>query len=281
MLARDWKAWYAREREELGADGLAKLLGTAPELGPAAAVVFPHTKLRDSGALAAAAALAAVRSGREEVLALGVLHGARAADATRVRAARAGDPAALRELRGVHGPGAPGDAGLWTEEFSLDGFRALLEAAARRVGRPAPRLLERYPFLVGERPDDLPGLEELRAALDRGAALVATADPIHHGAGYGTPAAEQRAREDPRTLAQARRCVAEGFELLGRSPYGLFLDHARRAKSDFRDAGPVLAELLGPGLRLEILDLALVDYAEVLQSPAPTWVAGALALARG
>jgi hypothetical protein len=39
---------------------------------------------------------------------------------------------------------------------------------------------------------DLPGIDELQALLAAGAALVATADPIHHGAGYGTAPAECR-----------------------------------------------------------------------------------------
>jgi hypothetical protein len=280
MLAREWKGWYARERSELAQPGLEALLDAAPRVAEgAAAVIFPHTKLRDSGALPAAAARWALESGCDQVLALGVLHGARESDAGAVRAARAGDPAALAQLRRVHGPGTAGDAGHWTEEFSLDGFRALLECAARRAGRPAPRVIERYPFLVGERPGDLPGLDELARLLEGGAALVATADPIHHGAGYGTPAAEQLPREPVQTLEHARSCVQEGLELLAKHSYREFLEHAQRAKSDFRDAGPALAELLGPGFRVQLADLTLVDYCDVFGAPAPTWVAGALAAA--
>lgn len=277
--ARAWKSYYALERERLGARGLERLLERAPEvtLPEPGALVFPHTRLELSGELVAAAALACVRSGRESVLALGVLHGAREADAALVAQARAGERAALAELRRVHGP-----EGYASEEFSLDGFAALLELAARREGRPAPRLLARYPFLVGERPLDLPGLDELRALVEGGAALVATADPIHHGAGYGTPEGEWLSAQDPRTHELARARVARGFELLVARDFTGFLEHARRERSDFRDPGPVLATLLlerasGRALSATVLDLALVDYAPVVEAPEPTWVAGALA----
>ena len=159
--------------------------------------MFPHTRLETSGELAGAAALAAVRSGCDTVLALGVLHGARVQDAALVREARAGNGPARRALRRVHGPGVPGDGGRWEEEFSLDGFCALLAAAAEREGRPPPRVVRRFPFLTGENPADLPGLDGLLAVRAEGVFLVATADPIHHGVGYDTPAPELRPREDP------------------------------------------------------------------------------------
>src|SRR5262249_19279721 len=156
-----------------------RLLERAPsvELPAKGALVFPHTLLAFSGELVAACALACVHSGRDTVLALGVLHGAREADAPLVARARAGDREARAQLRRVHGPGAARADGRWQEEFSLDGFAALLELAARREGRAPPRLVARFPFLVGETPEDLPGLDELRALVGSGAALVATADP--------------------------------------------------------------------------------------------------------
>jgi hypothetical protein len=280
FTARGWKAHYAAEREALGAAGLLRLLERAPAvtLPERGALVFPHTHLASSGELVAAVARAVIRSGRSEVLALGVLHGAREQDRELVHAARAGEARALGLLRGVHGPGLPGEHA--AEEFSLDGFTALVEAAARAEGRPVPRLLLRYPFLVGETPHDLPGLPELRAALERGAALVATADPIHHGAGYGTPPGERLAREDPSTAELARASVERGLELLARHDFAGFLRHAAAERSDFRDPGVVLATLLGESLEARVLALDLADYASTLEAEAPTWVAGALSLVR-
>ena len=279
--AREWKTFYAAERRELGEAGLEALLDRAPrvDLPLRGALVFPHTRLSTSGELAAAAALAVVRAGCDEVIALGVLHGAREEDAELVRRAREGAPIARAALRRVHGPGATGDRGHASEEFSLDGFHALVELAARRAGRAAPRIVARYPFLVGDRADDLPGMDDLRARVDDGAALVATADPMHHGAGYGARPEDRLAEEDPQTLDFVRWSVERGFAMLAARDVAGFLRHAAEVRSDFRDAGPAMAWLVDPEgrLRAEIEELRLVDYADVLDAPPPTWVAGALA----
>ncbi len=271
--ARAWKEHYRREREELGLPGLRALVERAREvaLPEHGALVFPHTHLRSSGELTAAVARACVASGRDEVLALGVLHGAREEDAPLVARARGGDAEARRALRRVHGPG-----GHTTEEFSLDSFAALLEAAAEVAGKKPPRLVERYPFLVGPTPGDLPGLDELMRLRENGAALVATADPIHHGAGYGTPPADHVRREAG--AAFARAAIERGLDLLSKEDFEAFLAHAQEVKSDFRDPGPVLATLLAREgtLSAEVLDVDLADYAATLGAEQPTWVAGAL-----
>jgi hypothetical protein len=155
----------------------------------------------------------------------------------------------------------------------------LVELAAKREGRRAPRILARYPFLGGDQPAELRGADELRARVDRGAALVATADPIHHGAGYGAREEDCLPREDPQTLEFARWTIERGFDFLATRDYGGFLRHAAEVRSDFRDSGPLLAWLIDAKAPLvaEILDLILVDYSKALDVPAPTWVAGALA----
>ena len=284
--ARAWKEYYARERAALGEAGLLARLEHAEgwvdpllaALAHGGALVFPHTRLEVSGDLPAAVALAAVRSGRAEVLALGVLHGAREADAALVQAARAGEVAALGTLRRVHGPGVPDDARPWEEEFSPDNFCAPVDAAARRGGLPAPRVVCRYPFLTGSTPADLPGMDELAALVADGAALVATTDPIHHGVGYGLSPEECWPLEAASTTTLARAAVEEGFHRLAARDYAAFLEHAAALRSDFRDVGPVLAHLLPAGpLHATIHDLRLVDYAEALASAPPTWVAAALA----
>jgi hypothetical protein len=136
--AADWKTFYAHEREKLGDVGIAERLDRAPDVSlPAGgALVFPHTMLSVTGHLTAAVARAVVRSGADEVLALGVLHGGREGDADAVRRARSGDAQARAALRKVH---EGGDA-VCAEEFSLDHFLAFLALAAAREGRPAPRV---------------------------------------------------------------------------------------------------------------------------------------------
>lgn len=238
-----------------------------------------------------------METGGEEILALGVLHGARAQDVALVRRARdEGDETARRALRRVHGPGVRGDAGHWAEEFSLDNFCALVEAAARRLGRKAPRVTCRYPFLVGEHPEDLPGMDELREIVARGAVVVATADLIHYGVGYGDdPVAHERTPRDqshwsPRFNTDewkagmtanptiARIMVEYMKALLIQQDYAQFQQITREYRSDFRDGGPTLFHLL-PVENLRggwVRGVKLVDYAEALQVPSPTWVAAAL-----
>lgn len=281
LTSREWKTYYIRERESMGEAGLRACLERAPhvEWPSGGALIFPHTRLDTSGPLAAAAALAVWRTGCDEVLALGVLHGARETDAALVSQARAEDPDARRTLRRVHGPGIPGDGGHWHEEFSLDGFCALLDTAARREGRRPPRVVCRYPFLVGDSPADLPGIDELTGLVAGGALLVATADPVHHGVGYGTPAENCRQVNDLHTQPFAEETVRTHLGLLTRRDFARFQRHAAEIRSDFRDGGPVTTHLMSAASRLEstLHSLAIVDYADILQAPDPTWVAAALA----
>lgn len=280
--AKAWKAFYCAERESLGAEGLQQLIASAPAVkapgNGAGAIVFPHTRLRMSGTLPAAAARAVVEAKCETVLALGVLHGAREEDAPLVQRARSGDIDALRHLRRVHGPGVAGDRGHWSEEFSLDNFQALVEVAANMAGLRAPKLIARYPFLTGDMPLTLSGLDELRQLLADGAMLVATTDPIHEGVGYGTDTKELLPRESDETLATARQWIQEAFSSLAQRDFRAFLDNAQAVRSDFRDVGPVMVTLLESGkLSPRIHELILVDYHDVLECAEPTWVAAALA----
>jgi hypothetical protein len=228
------------------------------------ALVFPHTRLATSDHLVASVARAAART-RQDVLALGVLHGAREGDAQVVAKARAGDLGARNVLRGIHDEG-----GFAAEEFSLDGFRALYERACRREGF-TPRLTTRYPFLVGDHPEDLPGWEDL-ARLSRDRMVVGTGDLMHHGIGYGT--AEALDETVAGTIDFARSRIEEQLGALARADFSGFCRLCSRDASDFRDVGPVLA-LLFPDAAWELDDLSLVNYADVLDCAKPTWVAAA------
>jgi predicted class III extradiol MEMO1 family dioxygenase len=248
-----WKSYYAAERAELGEAGLIALFEDAPRvvLRAGGAIVFPHTRLRVSGAQVAAAASAVIESDADRVLAIGVRHGAR----------DGGESA-----RGIYDAVA--------DEFSLDNFRVLLELAARRAGKKTPELIVRFPFLVGGDPSTLPRIEEI-GELARTCAVVATTDPIHYGIGYGDKAAVM-ARESEEARRYARDEIEYAFSVLAELELDQFAEHAARVKSDFRDVGPVLATVLGRGFRFAIKSLELVDYAEVLGAPKPTWVAAAL-----
>jgi hypothetical protein len=280
-LARAWKDHYAKERATLGEKGLDALFDRAPDvaLPSRGALVFPHTHLRAAGHFVAAAARAVVRSGSDRVLAIGVLHHARAIDAPIVARARAGDESARAIMRRVHGPGVAGDDERWSEEYSLDNFTALVARAARREGRAPPRVVARFPFLADDDPESVPGVDELARFVDAGCALVGTADAIHHGVGYDTPENERLAIDDAGTKPWAVAAIDAQYALLASGQYAAFQEEAARARSDFRDAGPVLAMLLrrfGRALAARVVGIELVDYAETLDVARPTWVAAPL-----
>lgn len=273
--AAEWKTFYAHEREKLGEVGIAERLDRAPDLAlPAGgALVFPHTMLSVTGHLTAAVARAVLRTGADEVLALGVLHGGRKSQADVVKRARGGELAARTSLRKLH----PSTDPFCAEEFSLDNFVAFLELAARREGKKPPRVRAYYPFLVGDDPEHLPGMPEVAKLAER-MPVVATTDPIHHGNGYGTALEALRREKDEATKTWARTCIESQLDLLARTQWSAFARLCAEVRSDFRDVGPVLGWLTGRGgaPRGAIVELHLVDYAEVLGADPPTWVAGPL-----
>lgn len=272
VSALQWKRFYDEERSRTRLDAL---LDAAPvvELPPRGALIFPHTMLAHSGLQPASVASAVLRARPDRLLILGVLHGARERDAERVAAARSGDAHHRAALRGLHGPGVDGDARLWSEEFSTDNIIALLRAAYARAGATLPELLVRYPFLVGDSPHDLPGMDALRAIVDGGAAVIATGDLQHHGAGYGTPLAEQRPVSE---VEFARSVVTRELGLLCARDFQAHQRHCASVRSDFRDVGPVLLSVV-TAARFTLHALQTVDYAAVIESPDPTWVTAALA----
>jgi hypothetical protein len=236
------------------------------------ALLFPHSSAAVCGHLIAAVVHAVLDAGARRVLALGVLHALNETlAAARRRVAEGGDPTA-ESTWGVQGPGLAGRED-WRREFSLDHFAWLLTAEASRRGVAAPTLIARFPFLAGRAPERMPGVDALREIASKpGTALVATADPVHHGHGYGDP--EPLAPEDG-GAALARERIEAGLALLSAGDPSAFLRHCLAAKSDARDVGPVLRHLLGP-CRWRVHDLVIDDMSIPYQSPPPTWVAGAL-----
>ena len=104
--------------------------------------------------------------------------------------------------------------------------------------------------------------------------IVSTADPFHHGIGYGDPPERALAPGDG-GLELARATIEEGIALLGRGDYAGYDAHCVEAKSDARDAGVVFRHLRG-AMHGSILDLAYTDAAALYEAPDPTWVAAPL-----
>jgi len=274
----DFTAAAERSQRRLGSDGAARLLDAgrawdlAPVLGSGGAVVFPHLSLEVCGYHAAAAVHACLDSGADRVLVLGVLHALTAElEDARVRVANGGDPSEESSW-GIQGPGLKGRTD-WTSEFSLSNFLFLMREEAERRGVEGPGMVVRYPYLAGGRPADLPGMEELESTV-RDAVVVATADPFHHGIGYGDPE-EDALTPEGGGLELAGRRIGEGLALLRAGDHAGYNRHCVEVKSDARDVGQVLRHIIGP-LTGRVLDLVAEDMSEAYDAPAPTWVAGAL-----
>lgn len=269
---------YAEERERLGETGINRLLDAgrawdlAPTLAAGGAVIFPHADLEACGHQIAAAVHACLDSGAKRVLVVGVLHALTdEMEEARVRVAN-GTDVTREPLWGVQGPGLDGRDD-WRREFSLSNFLFLWQQETRRRGVAGPELVVRYPYLAGGRPEILPGIEELQEIV-RDAAVVTTADPFHHGIGYGEPP-ETALHPEAGGLDLARERIEQGLALLRAGDYWGYNQHCVDAKSDARDAGQVLRYLLGP-LDGRILDLTWCDTTAMYDQPAPTWVATAL-----
>ncbi|MCB1162823.1 hypothetical protein KDL67_09075 [bacterium] len=274
----DFKVLHAEQHARLGDVGAAHLLEAgrrwrlAPVLEAGGALLFPHTSAAVCGHQIAAVVHAVLDAGARQVLALGVLHGLspELADARR-RVAAGGDPA-NEPAWGVQGPGLDARQD-WRREFSLDHFAWLLAAEAARRDVPAPALVARFPFLAGVAPERMPGFDELASLVSEpGTVLVATGDLVHHGHGYGDTA--PLAPGDG-GLAMAAARIDAGFALLAAGDRAGYQEHCVRTKSDARDVGPVLRELLGP-CRWRVHDLVTDDMSGPYQATPPTWVAGAL-----
>jgi hypothetical protein len=271
-------ALYRREHEELGEQGTLERLERAREwdLAPALAsggvVVFPHAGVFDCGHHVAAAVQGCLDSGAERVVVISVLHAfTDEMQEARTRVSAGEDPSQW-PFWGVQGPGIEG-RDEWRDDHSLISWRHFWAAETKRRGITGPEVVERYPYLAGGWPDRLPGIEEL-AELAEDAVIVSTADPFHHGIGYGDPP-EQSLPPDETGLARARDTIEEGLALLEAGDYAGYDAHCLEAKSDARDAGVVFRYLRGE-LRGSIIDLTYTDAAELYEAPRPTWVAAPL-----
>lgn len=278
QLREQIHALYRAEHEAMGERGTldrldqARRWDLAPTLRAGGVLVFPHAGVLDCGHQTAAVVNACLDSGADRVIVVSVLHAfSDEMQDARVRVAAGEDPARW-PFWGIQGPGISG-RNEWREDHSLVSFRHFWAAEIRRRATRGPEVIERYPYLAAGKPERLPGVEEL-ARLAEGATVVSTADPFHHGVGYGDPPEKALPPHDG-GLALARRSINEGIEILGRGDYWGYNQHCMRAKSDARDAGQVFRHLRAV-THGRILDLTHTDTAELYDQPRPTWVAAAL-----
>jgi len=235
-------------------------------------LVFPHAGVADCGHQIAACVHACLDSGADRVLLVSVLHAfTDEMQDARVRVAN-GEPPSDFKHWGIQGPGLEGLEN-WKHDHVLTSWRHLWEAETKRRGESGPEVIERFPYLAGGKPEELPGIDEL-VEIAKDAVIVSTADPFHHGIGYGdTPENSYPPNEEG--LALARKTINDGIKILGAGDYWGYNHHCVVAKSDARDAGQVFRYLRGP-MTGEILDLTYTEADDLYNAPKPTWVAGAL-----
>jgi hypothetical protein len=281
QLQKDIQALYAREHAELGDEGTLEHLKRGKQwdlsgtLSAGGILVFPHAGVKDCGYQIAAAVHACLDSGAKRVVVISVLHAFTDAMEQARRRVAAGSDVTKEEFWGIQGQGIEGRQE-WTGDHALISWRHFWKAEVRRRGLKAhqiPEVIERYPYLAGGKPEILPGIEEL-AELVKDAVIVSTADPFHHGIGYGTAPAEAF-HPDKEGIAKAQSKIEEGIATLARGDYWGYNQHCVDAKSDARDAGQVFRYLRGE-MRGRVIDITYSDATELYNQPPPTWVAAPL-----
>ncbi|MGH3651020.1 MAG: hypothetical protein ACRDU9_09975, partial [Acidimicrobiia bacterium] len=268
---------YQREHEELGDDGTYAILDEARRwdmsqiLAGGGVVTFAHVNVADCGAHVAAAVNGALDSGTDTVLAISVLHAfTEEMELARRDVSSAGGSPSSHPTWGIQGPGIEFREE-WRGDHALRSLRHFWEAETRRRGITNRRLVERYPFLAGGNPQDLPNIDEV-VGLAENAVIVATGDQFHHGIAYGTPE-DEALHIEPDGLDAARRSMEAGIELIDAGDYRGYDHHCVIAKSDDRDAAQLYRFLRGP-LRSTLLDIGYSDATELYDQPAPSWAAG-------
>lgn len=279
----DWPKIYTEQHAALSkaevdnilAQGRAWQLGNVLQSG--GVVVFPHAALLDCGHQVAAATNAALDSGASKILVVSVLH----AWTSEMQVARnrlaAGEDLSSDPLRGIQGPEIRDSRQEWRLDHALISWRFFWNAACENRGlidsKKRPQVREVYPFLAASSPETLANYDEV-ARWAEDAVIVSTADPFHHGIGYGDDITVARAPLEG-GLDLARASISESNRLLAEGDYSAYLQQCVRARNDARDAGPLFHNLRAP-LQPEILDLVSSDMTNFYEAPPPTWVAAAL-----
>jgi len=276
---------YAKKRESLTQGEVDRILEKGMELAlqgdlvqvlaEGGAAIFPHLSITQCGdqvaAVASAAIMACQKTGKNQILVLGVLHSLTDQLFEARKKELSGADLSNEPCRGFFGPQLPHPE-ILRREFSLDNFIFLVQRAAQKYGVELPKLAIRYPNLVNGKPETLQGIAEVEN-LAANSIVVATADLCHHGIAYGN---ENPFDLSEKGLAFGRRSVEENLSCLSQQDYLAYRESCLRVKSDSKDIGQVLQYLLGP-LVASIYDFRLVDVRNLFDgAPQPSWVTAVL-----
>ena len=268
---------YRREHEALGDPGTYAMLDVARRwdlghtLAEGGVVTFAHVNVAECGIHVAAAVNGALETGADTVLAISVLHAfTEEMELARRDVSSAGGSPSDHPTWGIQGPGLD-SRDEWQGDHAMRSLRHFWEAETRRRGIFDRRLVERYPFLAGGKPEDLPNVDEV-ADLAENAVIVATGDQFHHGIAYGTPADEALDMQ-PDGLIAARESIEAGMALVDAGDCWGYDQHCVVAKSDDRDAAQLYMLLRGP-FQGRLIDIDASDATALYDAPAPSWAAG-------
>jgi len=267
---------YRRDHEALGVEGTHAMLDEARQwdlsntLVDGGVVGFAHVNVADCGLHVAAAVNACLDGGADTVLAISVLHAFSAEMELARQDVAAGGSPSNHPTWGIQGPGLE-FRDEWQGDHAMRSLRHFWAAETERRGITGRRLIERYPYLAGGSPGDLPNIDET-VAIAESAVIVTTGDQFHHGLGYGTPPHEALDAQ-PDGLAAARASMEHGIALIEAGDYRGYDQHCVVAKSDDRDVAQLFRFLRGP-MEGTLLDIGWSDSTELYDQPAPTWAAG-------
>ena len=275
-LQKNINEMYRLEHLALGEAGTHRMLDEAHQwdlsdtLAGGGVITFAHVAVADCGVHVAAAVNAALDTGADTVLAISVLHAFTEEMEIARRAVAAGEDPSGHSSWGIQGPGLE-FRDEWRGDHAMRSLRHFWEAETRRRGVTDRRLVERYPYLAGGRPQDLPNLEEV-AEIAENAVIVATGDQFHHGIGYGTPPSEALAAREG-GLEAATASMERGIQLIESGDHWGYNQHCVEAKSDDRDVAQLYGLLRGP-LRGTLIDIGWSDSTDLYGTPPPTWAGG-------
>lgn len=276
-LQRRVNEMYRSDHDALGTDGTHRMLDAAAERWDLSAVLegggvicFAHVGVQDCGMHVAAAVNAALDSGADTLLAISVLHAFTEEMELARRDVAAGGEPSTHPTWGIQGPGLD-FRDEWRGDHAMRSLRHFWHFETKRRGARDRRLIERYPYLAGGRPQDLPNLDET-ASIAENAVVVATGDQFHHGIGYGMTEEESLPAEAG-GLEAARASMENGIKLIEAGNYWGYNQHCVVARSDDRDAAQLFRLLRGP-MDGQLLEIGWSDSTDLYDQPAPTWAAG-------
>ncbi|MCP4177454.1 MAG: hypothetical protein GY756_06790 [bacterium] len=278
---------YKKDLDDLGEEGIKSFLNNSNKyalesvLNKTGFLTFPHTKIKDCGNQVAEVVNACLNTSKEKIIFVGTYHTATKEMLDAKNRVLNGITTVYEEpLRGIYGI-IDSNLNSWKEDHCYYAFDKFLEIAAKEKGVKKPELIKVFPFLVGDDPGSLDGIE-LCKQLFKNSAIVSTGDMAHHGIGYRNRGYAKDLEEiyepDISGINEITKFVKTGFDILINSKYSEFHQHcARITGGDWADCGVLLHHLIKPN-KYSIIETGFSDFSNdsIYNDDSPTWVISTL-----